>query len=140
MENVDERRRLEKQQQEYELVGDELNKLDSELVWLDWVAKFSESLNEKTSSYKKQQEYLKGVVDKIVVKSVFGENRDGKQIQIGHAFDIHYKRKIVNDKLKYNDDRNKRKGYKVFEGKNVLNTSLLENVTSKRGRVWVKKR
>ncbi len=131
---------LEAQHSEYKLVEQELDNLDSELVWLDWVSKFHENLNEKTNSYKQKQTYLKGIVEKIIVKPVIGKNRNEEDIQIGHKFDIHYKRKIVNDKIEYNDAKNKRKGYKVKEGKNIYETALLNEVTAKRGRVWQKKR
>jgi len=131
---------LESQHAEYELVEQELENLDRELVWLDWVGRFHDNLNEKTSSYKQKQTYLKGIVDKIIVKSVTGKNRNEKDTQIGHKFEIHYKRSIVNDKIEYADVKNKGKGYRVIEGKNLFKTSLLNEVTAKRGRVWVKKR
>ena len=46
---------------------------------------------------------------------------------------------IVNDKMKYFDEGDKTKGYNVRSGRKVKKTGLLEEVTSKRGRVWVKK-
>jgi hypothetical protein len=104
------------------------------------VGRFHDNLNEKTSSYKQKQTYLTGIVDKIVVKSVTGKNRNEEDIQIGHKYKIHYKRSIVNDKIEYADAKNKGKGYKVIEGKNLFKTNLLNEVTAKRGRVWVKKR
>jgi len=131
---------LESQHTEYKLVEEELDNLDSELVWLDWVSKFHDNLNEKTTSYKQKQTYLKGIVEKIVVKAVIGKNRDEEDTQIGHKFEVHYKRKIVNDTIEYKDTNNKKEGYKVIEGKNLFKTSLLNEVTAKRGRVWVKKR
>ena len=50
------------------------------------MGRFHDNLNEKTSSYKQKQTHLKGIVDKIVVKSVTGKNRNEEDIQIGHKF------------------------------------------------------
>ena len=55
------------------------------------------------------------MVSKIVVKSVWGENRDNKDVQIAPKFDIHFKMKIVNDELSYKGNE-KSNGYNVFEG------------------------
>jgi cytochrome c-type biogenesis protein CcmE len=46
---------------------------------------------------------------------------------------------MMNDKISYFDESDKSKGYNVKTGKKVKKTGLLEDVTSKRGRVWVKK-
>ncbi|MDC0198845.1 recombinase family protein [Pseudomonadota bacterium] len=131
---------LEAQNNEYKLVEQELENLDSELVWVDWLDKFADSTNVKLKTYEQQRNYLKGLVDKIIVKAVMGEDRNGNEKQIGHSFDIVYKRKIVGDKIEYVDAKNKRKGYKVVAGKNLHKTSLLSDVTAKAGRKWQKKR
>ena len=79
------------------------------------------------------------MVDKIIVKAVIGKNRSGIDTQVGHSFDIYYKRAIVGDVLEYNDDKNKKKGYKIKLGKNLQKTKMLNSVTAKAGRVWKKK-
>lgn len=44
--------------------------------------------------------------------------------------------KIVNDKLIWNDESDRRKGYNLKDGKNTLKTGLVNEVTAKAGRVW----
>lgn len=39
------------------------------------------------------------MVDKIVVLSEVGLDRNKKEVQVGHSFNIKFKMKIVNDKL-----------------------------------------
>ena len=43
-----------------------------------------------------------------------------KGVQIGHSFDIHFKLRVVNDKLIYEDESNKKKGYELEEGKDKM--------------------
>jgi hypothetical protein len=109
------------------------------IVWVDWLDKFADSTNVKLKTYEQQRNYLKGLVDKIIVKAVIGKNRSGIDTQVGHSFDIYYKRAIVGDVLEYNDDKNKKKGYKIKLGKNLQKTKMLNSVTAKAGRVWKKK-
>ena len=47
--------------------------------------------------------------------------------------------KIVNDKIIWNDESDKRKGYNLKDGRNTLKTGLVNEVTAKAGRVWSKK-
>ena len=79
------------------------------------------------------------MVSKIVVKSVWGENRDNKDVQIAPKFDIHFKMKIVNDELSYKGNE-KSNGYNVFEGEKVLGTNMVENITFRKGTNPLKKR
>ena len=48
--------------------------------------------------------------------------------------------KIVNDKIIWNDERDKRKGYNLKDGRNLYKTGLVNEVTAKAGRVWAKKK
>jgi hypothetical protein len=61
-------------------------------------------------------------------------------VQIGHSFTIKFKMKIVNDKLIWNDENDKRKGYNLKDGNNLLKTGLVHEVTAKAGRNWSKKK
>jgi hypothetical protein len=54
------------------------------------------------------------------VQSEIGQNRDGKVVQVGHSFDVHFKLKIVGDKLIYKDENKKKLGYEIEEGENKL--------------------
>ena len=79
-------------------------------------------------------------MDKIIVHSEMGLNRNEKKVQVGHSFDIRFKMKIVNDKIIWNDESDKRKGYNLKDGRNTLKTGLVNEVTAKAGRVWSKKK
>ena len=68
-----------------------------------------------------------------------GLNRDEKSVQVGHSFNIGFKIKIVNDKVIWNDERDKRKGYNLKDGKNIYKTGLVKEATARAGRVWAKK-
>ena len=46
---------------------------------LDWVQKYGETMELNISYYKKQKDFLQGVLDKIVVKGDYGLDRDGKK-------------------------------------------------------------
>ena len=48
--------------------------------------------------------------------------------------------KIVNDKIIWNDERDKRKGYNLKDGRNLYKTGLVQEATAKAGRVWAKKK
>ncbi len=54
-------------------------------------------------------------------------------------FDIKFKMKVVNDKLDYIDESDKKKGYHLKDGRNIYKTGLVNEVTAKAGLVWSKK-
>jgi len=72
--------------------------------------------------------------------SQMGLNRNEKSVQVGHSFSIRFKMKIVNDKIIWNDESDKRKGYNLKYGRNILKTGLVNEVTSRAGRKWSKKK
>ena len=113
--------------------------LTGEVKWLNWVGEFGKELRIHTKDIKKQRKWLEGLVSKIVVKSIWGKDREKKDIQIGHAFDIHFKMKIVNDKLSYKT-KDKAKGYNLVEGEKVLGTNIIENISFRKGTNPLKKR
>ena len=45
-----------------------------------------------------------------------GKDRNKKTVQIGHKFDINFKLNLVDDYIKYKDEKKKSKGYNVVEG------------------------
>ena len=59
---------------------------------------------------------MDGVVKEFLITPTLGKNRDDKEVQIGHRFDIKFKLPIVNDSIKYNDSDNKSSGYDVVNG------------------------
>jgi len=121
---------LENQHSVYHEIESQIENVEKDKQWLDWVSKYGEKLELKTNSEKKQKEFLKGVVDKITVYSDFGEYRNIIK-QIGHELEIHYHLKIIDDKLLYNDDTNKNLGYQVVEGQNINRTETHKFVTSR---------
>ena len=46
----------------------------------------------------------------------------------------------MNDKIIWNDEGDKRKGYNLKDGRNLYKTKLVEEVTAKAGRVYLKKK
>ena len=131
---------LVSQHKEYKSVEQELDMLNENLVWVNWVEKFSENLETSTKTSDKKKTFLSGLLDKIVVNAEMGLNRDEKEVQTGHSFDIKFKMKVVNDKLDYIDESDKRKGYNLRHGRNTLKTGLVNEVTSRAGRKWSKKK
>jgi hypothetical protein len=130
---------LERQHQEYASVEKELEALDDNLGWIDWIDKFSEKIDLSTRGIVKQRDFLRGLIDEIVVKAEMGEDRDGRAVQIGHSFDILFKIRIVNDKLVYHDKSRKSAGYVIKRGRRDLSTGIIEQVTAKAGRRSLKK-
>ena len=45
----------------------------------------------------------------------------------------------MNDKIIWNDESDKRKGYNLKDGRNLYKTGLVQEATAKAGRVWAKK-
>jgi site-specific DNA recombinase len=131
---------LEIQHDEYKNAETELEQLNEDLVWSNWVEQFSENLDTSTKTFAKKKDFLRGMISKIIVHSEIGLNRSEKEVQTGHSFDIEFKMKIVKDKLIWNDESDKRKGYNLKDGKNSLKTELIQEVTAKAGRVWSKKK
>ena len=46
-------------------------------------------------------------------------------------YDIKFKMKVVNDKLHYIDESDKKKGYNLKDGKNIYKTGLVDEVNAK---------
>ena len=47
-----------------------------------------------------------------------GLNRNEKEVQVGHSFNIRFKMKVVNDNIEHLDESDKRKGYNLKHAKN----------------------
>ena len=124
---------LKIQHEEYRSVENELDELNENLVWVDWVEKFADNIKTSSKSLKKKKEFLEGVIQKIIVKSEMGLNRNEKEVQVGHSFDVKFKLKIVNDKIIWNDEGDKRKGYNVKDGNNSYKTGLIHEVSARKG-------
>lgn len=128
------------QHDEYKSVEHELDALNENLVWVNWVEKFAENIEKSTKSFGDKKKFLDGLINSIRVNAEMGLNRVEKEVQTGHSFDIKFKMKVVNDKLDYIDESDKRKGYNLKHGRNILKTGLVNEVTSRAGRKWSKKK
>ena len=131
---------IKRLKQELETLKDEVAKteleiegLSEERVWLDWVKKYGEDLQHKMSDQSNRPTWIKGLIDRIVVKSAIGEDRDGNPKQVGHKFDVYFKMKVVRDKLKYLDPENKSHGYEVIEGRSKSASGTV-NLSKGRGK------
>lgn len=125
---------LERQNSEYLSVENELTQLDENLIWVDWVKQFSDRINTNIKSTKNKKEFLRGLLESVVVKSVMGNDRDGKEVQVGHSLELNFKMKIVNDKLVWKDEKNKNKGYDLKNGKSKLSKANVKGITMTKGR------
>ena len=125
----DEKNSLER---EYKKTFQDIEDLDSRKEWLNWLGRFGESIEVETSNEKKTRDFLDGLVKKIVVHPQFGKDRDGKEVQLGQTLDIHFKMKIVSDKLRYKDINRKSLGYDLVEGRYKKKSPVL-NLTKGRG-------
>ena len=109
------------------------------MKWMDWLGEFGKELRIHTKDIKKQRKWIEGLVSKIIVRSVWDKDRNNKDVQIGHFFDVHFKMKIVNDELSYKSYK-KSSGYNVIEGDKILITNLVEGITSRQGKKLSKKK
>ena len=114
--------------------------MNENLVWVDWVEKFADNIKTSMKSLKKKKEFLDGVIDKIVINAEMGKDRNGREVQVGHSFDVKFKLKIVNDKLIWNDEGDKSKGYNVKDGKNLYKTGFIHEVSARKGVSKLKKK
>jgi len=128
----DERRSLRK---DYDYFKQQIDDLDSQKYWVDWVGKYSENIVSLKSSFDKKKEFLSGVLDSIVISGVNGKNREEKNIQIGHNVELNFKLKIVGDEFikKLGKDG---QSYIVKEGKSsdTINIELNRKVSPKKKR------
>ena len=131
---------LVNQNDEYRKCEQELDSLDDNLVWVDWVEKFSDELDVRTRKAKDKKQFLEGLIEKIIVSPQFTLNRDEKTVQHGHSFKIMFNMKIVRDKLIYNDETNKNLGYEIKNGRKSHETGMVYGVTARAGRKRVKKK
>ena len=118
---VDEQERLEDLRTE--TLG-ELDNLDKRKEWVDWVGKYSKSIEEDLT--KKKSETIQGLIDELVVYPTFGKNRDGENLQVGHKIKIKFKLPIVYDELIWNDPKNKSKGYELGKGSKTFTTEEIK--------------
>ena len=118
---VDEQERLEDLRTE---TRGEIDNLDKRKEWVDWVGKYSKSIEKDLTQRK--TDTLQGLINNIIVYPTFGKNRDGERIQVGHKIKINFKLPIVNDELIWNDQNNKSKGYELGKGEKTITTEEMK--------------
>ena len=60
----------------------ELEQLMSRKEWIDWISVWGESLKVESKTKENKKKWLQGIIDKIVVYSEEGLNRDEKTVQV----------------------------------------------------------
>ena len=91
--------------------------------WVYRISKYGDDISKRFE--KPTSDLLEGIVSKIIVSPVMGETREGKETQRGHVFDIRFKLPIVNDGIRYKNDKNKSNGYSLKNGKKSIKTNDL---------------
>lgn len=102
----------------------QLQRKESENRWVDWLKEYKGKINQLNDlSVEERKEFLEGVVEKVVVNP--DEDRQT------HNIEIHFQFPYVGDKLIWNDESNKDKGYTLKEGKKVRRkrSNLLKKLT-----------
>jgi len=119
---VDERKQLTK---DYQDTFSRIEELDKNKDWVDWLEKYGDDLRVKTSTHSKRREFIEGLVNKVVVDVEHSKDRDGNKIQVGQTLTIHFKVKIVKDKIEYYDKNNKSLGYEIVKGNYTKNSNVM---------------
>ncbi len=114
---------------EEENLTDELNGKNNNLiilgdkgVWIDWVNNFSKEVKSWKSSMKFEVKREK--VLRYIKKIVIDYNTNTKK----YSIDIHLKYPMLNDKITWIDKDDKKKGYKIKKGKEIVKFN--QNFTS----------
>ena len=83
-----------------------------------------------TSNEIKQKDFLRGVLDKIVVKSEYGFGRDKtKKIQRKQILDFYYKLKVVDDGFEWTDKTTSPWTSRTIEGTEVDQSPMVRLVS-----------
>ena len=127
---------LEETKSVYEETEQKIQGLSEEMQWVNWMERFSKSLQIENLNEEKQREFLQGLVSKIVVKSEYGYGRDKtKEVQRGHSLEFHYKLKIVEDEFQWSNKSSKPWRGEVIGGKKTEKSEMMRFVTSRKKKV-----
>ena len=124
---------LEETKSVYEDTEQQIQGLSEEIQWVNWMEKYSKSLKIDNLNEEKQQEFLQGLLSKIVVKSEYGYGRDKtKKVQRGHTLEFHYKLKIVEDDFQWTDKSSTPWKGEVIDGKKTEKSEKMRFVASRK--------
>jgi len=107
----------------------EIKDLDNMSEWVEWIDLYGEDITNKLSDNIKTKDMVMELIDKITVSEVIGKDRDDKNIQIGHRFEILFKQPIVKDKMIYKDENRHSKGYHIQSGRRLSKTTTFKGFT-----------
>tara|TARA_Y100000296_G_scaffold83508_1_gene114518 strand:+ start:516 stop:2246 length:1731 start_codon:yes stop_codon:yes gene_type:complete len=113
-------------------IVEEINELDNQKDWIDWITKYGENINKKFDN--PTTELLDGMVSSILVEPTFALNRDEVEKQVGHKLTVNFKQPIVDDAIKYKNPQKKSDGYNVINGKKKIEVGSLEIRKGGRGK------
>lgn len=84
-----------------------IKELGNQKRWIGWVEKYAETVEETEKfSQEEQQEYLRGIIEKIDVYLDKSSN--------DHHLDISFRLPLVGDGVEYKDSKNKSLGYDLI--------------------------
>ena len=104
---------LDIKQQEKNEIEKEIDDVGKDRNWINWVEKFGDTIKLNTVDETKQKEFLKGILDKVIVNSEY----DNKDKQQGHSFHFQFKMKIIDDKFEWIDKTVSTRTYKLKDGR-----------------------
>ena len=94
---------------ELENIAFQIDDLEKSTRWVDWVSKFGEDLSKKSGkSPEEKQDFLESILENIEVTTIDSHT---------HGLKLNFRIPYVDDELIYNDPENKRKGYKIGQGR-----------------------
>jgi hypothetical protein len=110
---------LEKVQKDKDLIINKIVEIDNQKNWIDWISKYKDKVEGEIENI--DTKFLEEIISDIVVSGTYLKNRDGEIKQTGHLLKVKFKLPLFNDKLEWIDEKNKKKGYKIINGKKSLN-------------------
>ncbi len=129
---------LEQRNDYYKEIENQIDNLGQDKKWLNWVEKYGQTLQLKTSNEEKQKEFLNGVLKTIIINPEYDFNRDEKKVQKGHSVEFLFKMKIVDDSLNWIDKSISPQIYEIIEGKDRERSNEVMKFISKRNRTQKK--
>jgi hypothetical protein len=94
---------------EIQTITGDLQKIDSENRWIDWLREWKNSISDLDSlNAEERHEFVRNVVSEVVVH---------EQDKQRHKLEVTFQFPWVGDKLVYNDSNKKSRGYRIKNGR-----------------------
>jgi len=110
-------------EEELESMESHFRLIDDKQVWIDWVENFSSEVKMWESNNiepKEKREKLLKYIDKITVE--YKENN--------YLLDFYLRYPMINDKFEYVDPNDKKKGYRIKDGDEIITIELQQKNTT----------